>query len=610
MKRFLALTTLFTLLCGAGVYSYCHGRVKGNPDKALPSFREGELAAAERILRNSDTVTFPLALYHSYLATASGHFKESDYFLQTILRDGSYHQSEELLVQSYLTQAINAYFENGEQEITPLIDRARRLNSGSSVILFFEGLSNYVHKQYSEALRFWAAYTSEKGWMDTVIDRCFPLSWRQLHVAHCLTEEGDVLSSREILEKESHLLESDPHNYHQLAMLFLGLSYLREAHEAPVSSRGSYYKLARFYFERSGREIRFDRERLRACEHLGEEATALLASASNDEMRQWGLVFVRTLQEWNATPQLEEVASHLIQNILLRRDRSYAPICHQICQEFDGTFFHSLLTEKLLASLEEKAASKESDALYYLWGMLESLSDQPKKLAKTVARITSDQLFETVYTDSENLLETRRLLAFWKTLDQNKSAYEKLAQELLSYGQLFWKKEGFEEKGNRLFRLAVDFCVDKQFAQTRVEQFLTELYASAENCNMILRLSLIHDALDYFHVTIKEIASSEKLANHLADAEYLYDARNWAAAKTHAGWVLKLDPTNHRAKRLVGLSCFHMGEYSKAVRYLSELPVLDENVHKALAFSRVYSSQEPSEHLVQIDNIDSFDEYD
>jgi len=607
MKRLLILTTLIALLACASSYLYLHSKERRNSEKiALAPFREGDYQAAERILTKYEPTIFPLALYNSYLATAKGHFRESDYFLQTILQHSP--QNQELLVQTYLTQAINAYSTNNELEVTPLIDRAKRLTNGSSVLMFFEGLSNYLHKHYAEAIRFWSAYSPEKTWMDSVIESCFPLSWRQLHVAHCLSEEGDILSSREILEKQSHLLERDPHNYHQLATLFLGLTYLKEAQEVPPCSRGSYYKLARFYFERSGREMRFDRERQRIADHVANEALALLTSTADCEMHDWAIAFIHTLEEWNSTAHIDSIALRLTDTILLRRDEGFSFLCQKICEEFHGNYFHNLMIDHLLQSLQLGIQRNENDTLCYLWEVLESLSENPHAMKREVTKLIMPELFEVIYKDSETLFDTRNFLAFWKKLGQEKSDYERLANQLVDYGQLFWKKEGFEEKGTNLLRLASEFSIEKQICQNKIETFLCDLYRQAENCNMIHRLSLIHDALDAFHVGIKEVGSYEKLANHLADAEYLYEARNWEAAKTHAAWVLKLDPRNLRAQRLVGLACFHMGDYERALAYLRDLPALDESAHRAIAFSRVYEEQAQQEHLVQIDNINSFNE--
>lgn len=608
MKRFLILfATVAAIACSLS-FLYLHSLRKKGTERPLAAFKEGDFQSCERLLKASEPVTFPLALFNSYLCTARGHFTESDYFLQTILQSNSISQSPELLVQVYLTQAINTYLTGRDEELSPLIDRAKHLSQNSSVLMFFDGLSCYSQGRYDESVRYWSAYREENDWMSALINHCFPASWRQLHLAHSLCEIGNKGLSREILEKENHLLDRDPYSFRQLAALFLGLTYLREAQELPLWQRSSHYKLATFYFEHSGREMRFDRERECVSNAIAQETAVLATQPSQTALIDWALVFLETLEEWGAREQLTEVAEELAQTIVLRRDESYLYLCQKLCSHFAGGYFHTLMIDSLLNSLQEGIQRKEGDALCYIWQILESLSDNPKAMKREISRLITNELFEIIHSDCDTLIETRHYLAFWKQLKQEQTDCEKLGQQLLNYGQLFWKKEGSERKGTLLLQLANDFCIDKQTCQNRIETFLSDLYGQAESSNMIQRLSLIHDALDAFNIVVKEVGDVEKLANHLADAEYLYEARNWGAAKTHASWVLKLDPTNFRAQRLVGLSYFHMGEYKKAIDLLQKLPILDETVHKAIAFSRVYQAQEKAEHLVQKDNIDSFDE--
>ena len=608
MKRFIITAALIAAIACASSFLYLHGRQSNKERMALLAFREGDPISCKRLLGNVEKLSLPIALYHSYLATHSGHFTESDYFLQTLLERVSAPQNDALLVQGYLTQALNAYFANRDGEITPLIDRAKQLTHDQSVLMFFEGLSHYLERDYGEAVRYWSAYTTQEEWMDALLEHCFPSNWRQLHIAHSLCEEGKYIDSREILEKESHLLDPDPHGYQQLATLFLGLTYLREAHEMPLQQRASYYKLARFYFDHTGREMRFDRERACVAAFMADELALLLMPTSPAALQDWGIAFVHTLEDWGAHDQIAKIATHLTQNLLLRRDEGAQALCGRLHREFGGHELQMQMMSQLLEVLARELSYKQGSSLCSTWHLLQALSNNSRDIQRAVSHLLMNSLLEIVHDDHDNLMNTRHFLAFWKQLGQERGDYESLGQQLLSYGQLFWQQEGAEEKGTHLLCLATEFCVDKQLCRGQIELFLSQLYVQAENSNMIHRLSLIHDALCYFDHTINEGRDVEKLANHLADAEYLYNTHNWLAAKAHASWVLKLDPSNHKAQRLVGLACFYLGEYSNALNHLQLLPHPDESVHRAIAFSLICENQEKGKHLVQIDNIHSFNE--
>src|SRR5262249_51162512 len=131
------------------------------------------------------------------------------------------------------------------------------------------------------------------------------------------------------------------------------------------------------------------------------------------------------------------------------------------------------------------------------------------------------------------------------------------------------------------------------FIEKEIAAFLTELYAQAEASNMIRRLSLVYDAMERFEISRQELVSKATVANHLADAQYLFDAHNYPSARRHAAWVLKLDPGNETARKIVGLSYFHLGDHRRALAYLSDLQNPCEEAQKALMLSSAFACQNP-----------------
>lgn len=610
-KRVILIVGVF-LICIAGTYFFLKPNPETKTRQALDHLLQNNVAIAEATLNSlsSQPMTFPLALYQGYLAQARGRYQDADLFLQLALNEPLKNQREEILVEIFLAQTSNAYLEMRDHELSPLLERAKKISSDNAFILFFEGLVNYLHEQYAEALRSWNAFSPEEstggsGWMPSLIERLFPISWRQIHVAHCLTEEGDILRGREILEKEGHHVRSQDGELHNLATLFLGLTYLKESGEIPLTQRGSYYKLARFYFERAGQDLCFARERCRIITHVQKEAETLLLADLNEQQQKWGFDFVHILQEWKAETAVEMLADRLAQKMLRQKGPEIVTLCQSIRQEFHGTPFHLILTQKLLSAIAHGLQEGETENLFDYWAMIESLSSTPKLAAKEIASLTSKEIFSTIKRDGKSLFRTRNHLAFWEKLEHSEQEQEQLAHNLLCHAKVLWQNGGQEKKGERLMELALNYSSP---LQNEIETFLTDLYSQAENSNLIGRMALIYDAMEHFQIEKQELASASKLANHLADAEYLYDAHNYTLAKTHAAWVLKLEPQNQQALRLVGLSSFHLGEYYKAHSNLKELANPDEHARKALMLSQVFSSQEQDKHLAQIDNTDSFDE--
>lgn len=610
-KRFFIIVGVF-LFCAAGTYFVLKPKPTAQTHKALAYLKQNQFLAAEKALKalSSQQKAFPLSLYFGYLEQARGRFEKANFFFQMALKEPKKGLKDEVLEEILLAKAANAYFEMHDHEFFPLVETAQKFSTHHASLLFFEGLVKYLQAQYDEALHVWQEFSIDREedsqWTISMIERFFPHSWRELHIAHCLVEEGDILSGREILEKQSHQVSDQ--ELHNLATLFLGLTYLKEAQQIPFTQRGTYYKLAHFYFERAKTYDRFARERKQIITHVEKEATSLLLTDLDEEQLKWGFDFIHILQEWKAETAIEKLVDALTEKMLKQSGQETMHLCQAIRKEFLNTPFHLLLTQKLLAHLAHGLKEGETEDLFEGWAMIESLSSSPKLAAKEIATLTSSEIFQTINRDDKMLTRTRYCIAFWEKLGRHQTERETLARELLMHAKVFWHKEGQEKKGERLMEIALKLSNHHASIQKEIETFLTSLYTLAENSNLIQRLTHIYDAMERFQINKQELVSAAKLANHLADAQYLYQSRNYPAAKTHAFWVLKLDPTSEEARRLVGLSAFHLGEYAGALVYLKQLTHPDENAQKALMLSQVFASQEQEKQICQIDYSDSFEE--
>lgn len=611
-KKLLLIFAIF-VSCAGGSYFIFKPNPVSQAELALERLKVGNYAGAEEALRtlSEHPSPYPIALYQGYLELARGRHLESDLYLRSLLEAPPKKFKQGVALEVLLARATNAFFEKRDLDFYPLVHSARELSAHNRFVFFFTGLGDYLRADYSEALRSWNAFAATEasegsGWMTPVFEKFFPLTWRQLHMAHCLTEEGNLLLSREILEKESHQMDNE--ELTSLATLFLGLTYLKETEHIPLDERGSYYKLARFYFERSGTEERFERERELIAPHVKKEAETLLLTSLDPEKQKWGFDFVHTLHEWKADQAVESLATGLAQKLLQERESVDPVLCQAIRQEFLGSPFHQLVTQKLLDAMAYDLKRGETQDLYELWAMVELLTPNPRALTKQIASLTSQEIFRTVKRDTTALEHTRRYIAFWEKLGRSTQEREMLARELLGQAKLFWQQEHQERKGEQLMALALKMSRHRSAMEAEISSFLTTLYNRAEHSNLIGRLMCIFDAMDRFQINKQELANPSKLANHLADAEYLYHAHNYALCKAQAQWVLKLHPEHEQAQRLVGLSSFHLGEYTNAVCSLQKLNAPDEDSHKALMLSQAFASQEQEKHLAQIDNTDSFDE--
>ncbi|NGX61354.1 MAG: hypothetical protein K940chlam9_00839 [Chlamydiae bacterium] len=610
-KRFSLLIALLALSAFSLYYVVLKPKPANQLKKALSAIEIGSYSKAEKELEklSAKKTTYPKTLYQGYLAQARGRYEESDLLFQAslkLIQEKHPHGHAEIL----LAQAANAYLQNEDRDFFALVDAASSLASTPSILSYFEGLKHYRQNQYSKALQAWNSGSWEEvdeegsGWMGKILDNLFPYTQRELQLAYCMTETGDILTGREILEKESRRIQPYDTDLYNLSLLFLGHSYLKEAQQIPTTQRGSYYKLSRFYFAHAGTNEPFGREKRSVIQQVQKEAETLLLTDLTEEQKKWGFGFVHLLQDWQADGAIESLSDRLSQKLLKGENLA---LCSGMREEFLGSSFHEKVSQKLLASVSTRMKAGEILDLIALWPLINNLSDTPKEAAVQIASLTSEEIFRTIKKDGKTLQSTRQFLAFWEALGQSEKEKVQLAEDLLFHAKLLWYNEGHETKGLRLMEVAFNLSDQNTHIHREIETYLTSLYTQAENSHLIGRLSTIYDAMGHFHINKQELASHEKIANHLADAEYLYQSQNYTSAKTHAAWILKLDPDNTQALRLVGLASFQLGEYGTALASLKQLPAPDEFTQKALVLSQAFASQEAEGHLAQIDSENPFE---
>lgn len=572
-------------------------------ERALDQLKAGELIEADKTLDalERDHPSYPTSLYRGYLAQSKRKFKEAERHFQ-ILSD--FPVKGVTFEELSLARATNDFFEGRDEEFFRHLNAAQDSMQGTS---FYDGLMLYLQEQYSEALEIWSPLfvTSSEpqnpNWQEVLLQKLFSPQWVELHVAHCLMEEGDIGNAQRLLEGYLHEKSDDNIDYQPLANLFLAMAALKEARLLPQSERESDYKLARFYFDKGSVSPAFYREKQLAVRALAAEAKILL---QNPDLRHWGLSFIHLLEDWKAMQELEEI-SEMAVGTFFRNGQIDSQLCSLLQQEFGGTTFHTFLMNKLAAKTSECIAARECQALLPLWETIERLALDPNTIAIKMGSEVTEEIFKTIHHDSESLPMTLEYLEFWKQLEKDPARHFHLAHSLIGHGEMLWKKEGQEVKGTKLMEISLQLVAEekRQPLLKEVENFLVALYRDAEQANMIHRLSLIYDALAFFHLGTQTLASPASLANHLADADYLFRARRFSAAQIHAEWVLKFEPNNIEALRVYGLSTFHLGDYKKAEIALKKLPGLDENCRKALILSEAFSSQ-PQDHLAQRNSVE------
>jgi len=588
---------------------------KERPTQAYQSFAVGDLAAAKDSLHSLSfqQLALPFDLYRAYLEQAAGHFEQAEPLLYHVLETCS--KDPRICVQVYLALAHAAYQTGHDTRIPEFVKQAKRTGEHHPGLSFFEGLATYIQGHYFETSKLWATYHApspqhHEDWLLAMIYRAYPPSWQQLHLAHCLLEQEEIKSAREILEKEQHCLSDTECSIHRLAASFLGLSYLQEASRLPLAERASYYQIASLYFQKGGAFSVSTREQQRIVFHLYQELCSLFHDSLAPLEYAWSLTLLQFLQQTQAVAEMDAIATLLAKHLLVAPPQTQHHAVAALRESLQGGAFLNFFAEHVLAALKAAIVHNTSLPFYDVWPILAPLYEESSIC--TLAQITHDHLLQSIYWDDDLLSHTHRLSALYVLFLPQKQHVETLSHDLLQKAYRLWQQMGQESRGKTLMDLALSLSAYRGELEQQVGLFLAELFTQAEANNLLSRLVCIYDALVHFQIPMHHMAllDNKKIANHMADALYLYEARHYQAAQDHAKWVLKLVPHHLCAQRLMGLTAFQLGQDQEAITWLESLPSPDLTVQQALAFARTHRAEAQDGHIAHIHHSDPINDDD
>lgn len=485
-------------------------------------------------------------LYQGYLMQSMGLYDKADAFFDL---------EAQRFEEAKLAKALNAALRHDSDELTTQLENVR--------CPLLEALLHYQNFEYHKALPLFQAYSEQVTredalWFDSLLAHYFPASFVTYHKLHCMIEEG---SFEEVRGNLGACIEDDTTFY------LLGLSYLKESEDP------SCLKLAQYYLGQIQLENcqLYDKKRL---------ATPLQK-----------LCFIPILEKWHQKEPLLQLATQVAQDSF---KSGQFPTFER------PSLFTQLLSEKILECF---SLETDPERLIVLYNLLETAHLETREIKEMLASSLEDALLKSLTSDGEDLTVTRRLCKYLDTLRPS------LATFLIHQGKLYWLRENQERKGTAILKLGYLFKenAEKRLALKDIEKFFQTLYVSAEGANLIHRLSRIFDALQEFEIHSKILYPKAEIGNYLADAEYLFNARNYLSSKTHAELVLKLDPENTDALRLYGLSCYHTGDYNQAIAILESIPSRDEYAEKALMLSLSKAAAQMEKELAHLDTLDEND---
>jgi hypothetical protein len=596
-KSFLILFSI--ALCSGGVYFWT--LFKDAPEeKAFCSLKKGEWEACKHhLLRAQFSNSYSLPLYTSLVESAKMRYQESEKVLNRSNLPAA--QNDKILLIKSLNlcglfqyDELRALFEDPSTLLDPHL-------------LFIKGYLSFINGEFEEALGSWENLSFDiqendefKKWYSYIFETVYPKQAREIFLAQAFSEKKEFEKAHCLLEK--NCFSSTAHtSLQQLSTMLLGLNHLLEAMDLPSQEQESHFKLALFYFARSTKFKKYPFSHERIYLNIEDSIFKLIKGTSRD--REWAFQFIEVFEKWNVPTSLDRIASNLAE--LFENEKS------DLIKKISATCSHHLFYQHLI----EAFVSKYEKALELLdlssikkWVQNIAHLDPDHHTQKKLYASSIEALPKFIELQDPSIKKVVSLVDFLDSLNLDERYCRHYADLLLHQAEGCWLKNGYEDHGLNLMQLSLKVSRDTEHAKQRIESFLLPLYEQAEKNNLLRRLSKIHDALDSFSLQPLALTCNEKIANHLADAHFLFLSKNWMGSYAHAEWVLKLNPENENARRIAGLSAFYLGDHALAYHLLTPLDERDKAVQYALAFSIAHlESNLPIKQIVQGESTDPYE---
>lgn len=597
-----ALATLGMVICGLLALIFFTFDTDYQYDQAMEAFQKGQCEEAKRCLTQvkDKGQSAQGLLYSAYLHRQEGDPVAANTALQKAWQTALAQKAPAALkMEIALNQAFNAECAGDINALSKALEKADSLSVNNVYEGIFQSIVALNEDKPQEALELLGdePYMGEKkeleaaalsGWMKSSFTQHFSLLWKTEQRARAYLALGDTLTARKLLEKES--LKHSEEEIPQLCFL-LGLTYVREGQERPLSARSSYLKLALGYFDKvpiHQEQFKADRsEVLKQLETVGKE---LIRSGHSEELTP----YVRCLRQWNAKTEVEELGSALVHSVkqAISKDdwdrvRNQGKILSQL-------FPSSGKEEDIETALEQNFANKlESASLEEItssWDTLYSFVSHPKAVRSRTAALVRKRAISQIPKDKENLIRVGTFATFWSQLEPNASERLAFAEELLKASGRYWQRPGEEARASALMHLAAKLPLlsEKERFHEQLHKTFELAYKHCIAKDVPSTLSKLYATMAHFQLADHELKDRGEVANQVADAYQLLRQGKLEEAEKRIQLALTLDRENEEALRLHGLIRFQLRDYRASIELL-EARANDPEASEALLVSRILS---------------------
>lgn len=575
---------------------------------AYESFSRGHYDQALTEIKHLGNAVAPdrAKLYEGYIYRAKKQWAESNSALKEAEALAKKHHQPTLHVEIALNEALNAYLQEQPDALSSALARAAEVSPQDPWVEIFRGLEAFQRENFTKALEIWSRPNHRvpySSWMSSAFNQVFTPSWFSLHLARCQIETGKYLAARRSLEtalKESPDVDAAEINF------LIGLSYIKEAQEKPLSAAAPYYKLAMAYFGKVPmQQERFARDHQHVLDQIKLTTLSLIQQGSFADVP----FYVSILENGHAQEAINVVTQQLVALLNQQLESGQWPqikdltaLLHRILPEGEGR-------EKLEQRFQQMADSAlESGDLEHAtdyWEIARLYSRDPSQFMKAFATKLSSKILSSLPQADPDLTRIRPYLVFWQNIENDPQARSVFAQQLVSYATQLLTDEEAQAKGLAILKMAlvVPLDADQSLLSKGVESGLAKQYETALRKQDLDQLPILLAAIQGLGFSSIDLHKNQEIPKQLVAAEKLVKEEKYDEAMKHAKWALALDGENQPARLLAGRIFYWQANYAEALRYLTSVSAPDLDVLESIAVSQLLAGN-PQEGLSLLHNIE------
>jgi hypothetical protein len=557
----------------------------GVDEKAFRLYQDSNLnmayAFTEELEKHAPSAKYPL--YQGYILRKKGNLDQSTAALKKALKSNKTGQTTALLTEIHLNLCLNAYLKQDRdlfQESLKTLWQIKQSNPNMQSVCqytdLFRGIEAFLDKDYEKALSLFQKHQSFSNlspWMKSSFVNEFNTMWLNKHIIHCLIEESNFSQAYQKL----HELEACAINDDNLDVIYFlrALCHFRQAEIKNGDQKSSCHELA-----------------------IAEISKIKARAALSDDIKKITLKLQKELLQNARNNQLTDYSYNLKTFCTLTTDADKDEISLKICSEIESLLIDKKLNEslnvlmntprnfrvKLLYTLNknmEKALEKGDCTLLEVYiDLLKPLEENKEIEPRNFNNHVIDYTFFCLKNKNNMSEKGIVLLNFWSQSEKNPEIKLKAAKKLVSIATIIWLEDENYLQAINLFKKALELTIadDKYLILGQLEKTVSDLYKRAQAKDAVEQYFHVLEAVKTLKLNTVNIYDVQEKKQQLDDAELFFLKGHYKIASQKASFVLKLEPENDRANRIMGLIAYDFKNYSRAYHHLKMIKFKDEAV--------------------------------